>query len=248
MMRNALKIATLFFVIIASTLSTSAKSTKVLVFAKTEKYHHSSIGVGLIALMKLGQENNFAVDTTTDASKFTAKNLKKYAAVIFLSTTGDVLNDTQQAVFEKYIQAGHGFVGIHAATDTEYEWPWYGKLVGAWFINHPAQQEATLNIVNQNTIATEHLPAVWKRKDEWYSFKEIAPDLKVLITIDEKSYEGGKNGDNHPMAWYHDFDGGRSFYTELGHVEASYDDPLFLNHILGGIQYAIGSKKMELSK
>jgi type 1 glutamine amidotransferase len=238
---------TLFILCLVHTYA-SAKKQSVLVFAKTSGFHHESIAVGLPALIKLGAENNFSVDTTTDATKFTAENLKKYDAVIFLSTTGDVLNDEQQTVFQKYIEAGHGFVGIHAATDTEYDWPWYGKLVGAWFINHPAQQVATLNIVNPNTIATRHLPAVWKRKDEWYSFKNIAPDLNVLITIDEKSYEGGKNGDNHPMAWYHDYDGGRSFYTELGHVDESYTDPLFLKHILGGIQYAIGTKKMILRK
>ena len=190
-------------------------------------------------------ENKFGVDTTVDAGKFTSKNLKQYAAIVFLNTTGDVLNAGQQATFEQYIKSGGGYVGIHAATDTEYEWPWYGKLAGAYFINHPKIQMATLNVVNRNTIATKHLPSVWKRKDEWYNFKDISKDIKVLITIDETSYEGGKNAPNHPMAWYHDFDGGRSFYTELGHVDESYSDPLYLQHLLGGIQYAIGIKKMQ---
>ena len=221
-----------------------AKRKRVLVFAKTAGYHHNSIAAGLPALIKLGQENNFGVDTTTDANKFTPQNLKKYAAVIFLSTTGDVLNDEQQKAFEKYIQAGNGYVGIHAATDTEYGWPWYGKLVGAYFLSHPAQQDAVLHVVNSNTIATKHLPLQWKRKDEWYNFKDIATDLKVLITIDEHTYTGGKNGNNHPMAWYHDYDGGRAFYTELGHVDESYTDPLFLKHILGGIYYALGRHQM----
>lgn len=221
-----------------------AKKKKVLVFAKTAGYHHSSIATGLLALIKLGRENRFHVDTTTDANKFTPQNLKNYAAVIFLNTTGDVLNDEQQNAFEKYIQAENGYVGIHAATDTEYGWPWYGKLAGAYFLSHPAQQEAVLNVVNSNTIATKHLPLQWKRKDEWYNFKDIATDLKVLITIDESTYTGGKNGNNHPMAWYHDYDGGRAFYTELGHVDDSYTDPLFLKHILGGIYYAIGRQQM----
>jgi len=222
-----------------------AKKKKILVFAKTAGYHHESIATGLPALIKLGKENHFEVDTTTDASKFTSDNLKKYAAVVFLSTTGDVLNDEQQKAFEKYIQAGNGFVGIHAATDTEYGWAWYGKLAGAYFLSHPAQQEAVLNVVNSKTIATKHLPLQWKRKDEWYSFKDIQPDLKVLITIDENTYTGGKNGANHPMAWYHDYDGGRAFYTELGHVKESYTDPLFLKHVLGGINYAMGRHSME---
>lgn len=225
--------------------SVSAKKKRILVFSKTAGFYHSSITVGIAAVQKLGLENKLDVDTTKDAGKFTTENLKQYAAVVFLNTTGDVLNEAQQSAFEQYIKKGGGFVGVHAATDTEYEWPWYGKLVGAYFISHPEQQMATLNVVNQNTIATKHLPKVWNRKDEWYNFKNINPDLKLLITIDEKTYNGGKNGEPHPMAWYHDFDGGRSFYTELGHVEESYEDPLYLKHLLGGIKYAIGDSKME---
>jgi len=223
----------------------TAKKKRILVFSKTAGFHHSSIKVGIAAIQKLGLENKFEVDTTVDAGKFSSKNLKQYAAIVFLNTTGDVLNPGQQAAFEQYIKSGGGYVGIHAATDTEYEWPWYGKLVGAYFINHPKIQMATLNVVNRNTVATKHLPEVWKRKDEWYNFKDISKDIKVLITIDETSYEGGKNAPNHPMAWYHDYDGGRSFYTELGHVDESYSDPLYLQHLLGGIQYAMGIKKME---
>jgi cytochrome c len=215
---------------------------KVLVFSKTAGFHHNSIAVAVPAIIKLGQENNFDVDTTTDAAKFTKANLKQYAAVIFLSTTGDVLNDTEQGAFEQYIKAGGGFVGVHAATDTEYDWAWYGKLVGAYFKSHPAQQEAVLNVVDKDFIATKHLPTDWKRFDEWYNYKWIADDLHVLIKIDEKSYKGGENGDNHPMSWYHDFDGGRAFYTELGHTDESYADPLYLKHLLGGIRYAMGKK------
>lgn len=223
----------------------AAKKKRILVFSKTAGFHHSSIKVGVAAIQKLGLANKFEVDTTIDARKFTPKNLKQYAAVVFLNTTGDVLNNDQQTAFEQYIKAGGGYVGVHAATDTEYEWPWYGKLAGAYFINHPHQQLATLNVVNRTSIATKHLPEIWKRKDEWYNFKEISKDIKVLITIDETSYEGGKNAPVHPMAWYHNFDGGRSFYTELGHVEESYTDPLYLQHLLGGIQYAMGVKKIE---
>jgi len=222
-----------------------AKTYKILVFAKTAGFHHESISAGLPALQKLGAENNFAVDTTTNSALFTTANLKQYAAIVFLNTTGDVLNDAQQAAFEQYIKGGGGFVGVHAATDTEYGWPWYGQLVGAYFANHPAQQEATLDITDRKSIATKHLPENWTRKDEWYNFKNIQPDLHVLIKLDEKTYKGGNNGDSHPMAWYHNFDGGRSFYTGLGHVEASYTDSLFLKHLLGGIQYAMGQKRMN---
>jgi len=223
-------------------LSVAARQ-KVLVFSKTAGYHHKSIAAGEAAIIKLGTENNFDVDTTTNAEKFTYQNLKQYATVIFLSTTGNVLNDAQQGEFEKYIRAGGGFVGVHAATDTEYDWPWYGNLVGAYFKSHPAQQNATFNVVDHDFIATKKLPPVWKRFDELYNFKWMAPDLHVLITIDEKSYTGGSMGDNHPMSWYHDYDGGRAFYTELGHTDESYSDPLYLGHLLGGIKYAMGKKK-----
>lgn len=230
-------------VLIAFASSAFARQ-KVLIFSKTAGFHHASIAVGIPAIIKLGQENNFDVDTTTDATKFTYDNLKQYAAVIFLSTTGDVLNDAQQAEFEKYIRAGGGFVGVHSATDTEYNWPWYGNLVGAYFRNHPDhQQEAVLHIVDPNFPATKGLPAEWKRLDEWYNFKWIAPNLHILITIDEKTYTGGNNGDNHPMSWYHAYDGGRAFYTALGHTDASYSDPLYLGHLLGGIEYAMGRAK-----
>lgn len=218
---------------------------KILVFAKTAGFHHHSIAVGLVAIQKLGAENDFGVDTTTDAEKFTIKNLKKYKAVVFLSTTGNVLNDTQQEAFKKYIEAGGGFMGIHAAADCEYDWPWYGNLVGAYFKAHPAQQIATLNIVDPNNISTKHLPNPWIRKDEWYTFKWVAKGLHELITIDESSYNLGKIEPmgHHPMAWYHEYDGGRAFYTELGHTDESYADPLYLKHILGGIEYAMGKTK-----
>ncbi|TDQ07521.1 ThuA domain-containing protein [Pedobacter metabolipauper] len=223
----------------------SAKNKRILVFSKTAGFHHSSINIGITAIQKLGLENDIDVDTTKDASKFTVVNLKKYSAVVFLNTTGNVLDEDQQKAFESYIRSGGGFVGIHSATDTEYEWPWYGKLVGAYFVSHPAQQVANLNVVNRKSNATKHLPEVWKRKDEWYNFKDIGKDLNVLIALDETSYTGGINGANHPMAWYHNFEGGRSFYTGLGHVEESYSDPLFLKHLLAGINYSTGKKPIE---
>jgi len=218
---------------------------KVLVFSKTAGYRHGSIAAGKTALIKLGQENGFDVDTTEDAGYFTEASLKQYSAVIFLNTTGNVLDHYQEAAFERYIQAGGGFVGVHSATDTEYDWGWYGRLVGGYFLSHPAQQEATLVVTDSTHGSTKHLPNPWIRKDEWYNFKKLNPDVHTLLTIDEKSYEGGKNGDHHPMAWYHEYDGGRAFYTALGHTDESYEEENFLKHLLGGIQYAIG-KNLEL--
>lgn len=215
------------------------KQPAVLIFSKTNGYRHQSIPFGIEAIKKLGSENKFSVDATEDSLAFTDANLAKYKAVIFLSPTGDVLGEEQQKAMERFIQKGGGFVGVHAASDCEYEWPWYVKMVGASFLSHPEQQMARLVVVDKKNIATKHLPDSWERKDEWYNFKNLNPDVHTLLKIDETSYKGGKNGDNHPMAWYHDYDGGRAFYTELGHTNESFSEPAFLQHLLGGIRYAI---------
>lgn len=223
----------------------AANPKKVLVFSKTEQFRHSSaISAGKEVIQQLGKENNFEVQTTEDASAFNTKSLKQFDAVIFLCTTGDVLNDEQQEAFEKFIQAGKGFVGIHSASDTEYDWPWYGQLVGAYFKNHPhGQQDVTLNIVEPKHISTSHLPMEWSKTDEIYNFKWIGQGLSILIKVDENSYEGGENGDFHPISWFQSHDGGRAFYTALGHDEKSIRDPLLIKHILGGIHYALGQTR-----
>ncbi|SDL53062.1 cytochrome c [Catalinimonas alkaloidigena] len=221
----------------------SPAGARVLVFSKTRGWHHSSIPNGIAAVQQLGREGGFAVDTTTNAAYFTEDSLWHYRAVIFLNTTSNVLNPEQQAAFERYIQAGGGFVGVHSAADTEYEWPWYDKLVGAHFANHPGDpnvRKATVDVVDPNHPATAGLPAHWERSDEWYSYRSFYPGIRVLMYLDENTYEGGTNGANHPIAWYHDFDGGRAFYTGLGHTEESYTEPQFLQHLMGGIQYAMG--------
>lgn len=232
----------------ATTVATPAKP-RVLVFTKTKGFFHESIPTGAAAIMQLGKENNFLADTTSDAGYFVEDSLKHYSAVIFLSTTGNVLNADQQVAFERYIQAGGGFVGVHAAADTEYDWPWYNKLVGAYFAGHPKQQKATINILDKNNPASAILPNKWERFDEWYNYRNVQPDIKVLANLDETSYEGGTMGDMHPFIWYHDFDGGRAFYTGAGHTKESYNDSLFLHHLAGGIKYSLGTNQaLDYSK
>ncbi len=228
-----------------------SQESSVLVFSRTAGFRHSSIGVGLAAVRKLGQENGFSVDASEDPGAFTSKNLARYRAVVFLNTTGDVLDDPQQDDFERYIQAGGGYVGIHSAADTEYDWPWYGRLAGAWFNGHPDNpnvRKGTFRVLDKSHASTEGLPDRWEREDEFYNFKSIDPGIHVLVDIDEKSYDGGTNGDNHPMSWYHDFDGGRAFYTNMGHTEATFSEPLFLRHLLGGLRYAMGTGTIDFSR
>jgi type 1 glutamine amidotransferase len=225
-------------ILVAHPAPGSGASQKILVFVRTQGFYHASIRIGMTTIMNLCRENNIGVDTSRDASVFTKANLKQYNVVVFLNTTGDILNEEQQSAFEAYIRAGGGFVGVHAATDTEYKWPWYNKLVGAYFLSHPEQQQAVIRIVNKNNPATEFLPAEWKRTDEWYNFKDIQPDIQVLAYLDESTYKGGANGEKHPFVWCHEFDGGRAFYTGVGHRDDNYDEPLVQKHLLGAIKWA----------
>lgn len=220
-----------------------AAADRILVFHKTAGFYHNSIPGAVEAIKKLGQANDIAVDASEDATLFDTENLRKYKAIVFLSTTGDILNDSQQDAFQQYIRGGGGFAGIHAAADTEYDWPWYNQLVGAYFKSHPKPQTATVAVVDKRHPSTHHLPDKWTRADEWYNYKNIVPGLKVLCKLDETTYEGGENGEEHPIAWYRDFDGGRSFYTGGGHTDEAFSEPEFLQHLLGGIQYAMGTAK-----
>lgn len=218
------------------------KPFRVLVFSKTAGFRHDSIPAGVEAVKKLANPNGFEVDATEDSTEFTPENLKKYKVVVFLNTTGDILNDAQQKAFEEYIRAGNGFVGVHAATDTEYDWPWYGKLVGAYFKSHPAPAEAVIVVEDRKDISTKHLPKRWTHKDEWYEFRENPRGkVHVLASLDETTYEGGTMGD-HPFVWRQEFDGGRSWYTGCGHFPENFKEPLLLQHLLGGIKWASEAK------
>ncbi|MDP5169015.1 MAG: ThuA domain-containing protein, partial [Bacteroidia bacterium] len=205
---------------------------RLLVFSKTAGYRHQSIGAGQQAIFKMAEEQGWKIDTTEEATAFTEENLQKYSTVVFLNTTGDILNVAQQRDFERYIQSGGGFVGIHAASDTEYDWPWYGRLVGAYFNGHPNNpnvREADMKIVKKDHPSTAHFGGdVWHRSDEFYNFKKIydnpADGIVPLVEIDETTYEGGTNGDFHPMSWYHDFDGGRAWYSNFGHTDETFSE------------------------
>jgi cytochrome c len=227
------------------------KGKRVLVFSKTTGFRHASIPSGKNALQELGKQNDFQVDTTENAAVFTEDNLKKYQQVIFLSTTGNVLNNTQQIAFERFIQAGGSYVGIHAASDTEYDWAWYGKLVGGYFKSHPGKpnvQEGKMIVVDKTHPATSFMEESFIRKDEFYDFKNFDSSVKVLVVVDEKSYKDGKMGDYHPMAWCKEYDGGRSFYTNWGHTNETFSEPLVLKHLLGGMFWAASGAPIDYSK
>ncbi|HEY7092301.1 MAG TPA: ThuA domain-containing protein [Ktedonobacterales bacterium] len=222
--------------------ATSSCPPAILVFSKTAEFRHDSIPAAQVALRQLAAEHGWRADFTEDATLLTYERLTRYDAVIFLLTTGDVLDTAQEAALERYIRAGGGFVGVHSASDTEYGWAWYGGLVGA----HNNQQNkhsgvvsATIHVVDHAHPSTAGLPDRWTRTDEWYNFTtNPRPQVHVLMTVDESTYAGGAMGADHPIAWCHEYDGGRAWYTALGHTAESYREPLFLAHLWGGVEYA----------
>jgi len=215
---------------------------RVLVFTKTAGFRHTSIPNGITMVQQLGAANCFGVEQTEDATQFNATNLARFKAVIFLCTTGDILDAEQQTAFEGYIQNGGGYVGVHSASDTEYSWPFYGELLGGgYFLGHPNPQTATIRIEDADHPSTEPLPSEWVRFDEWYNFQNNPrPLVRVLATLDESTYSGGSMGADHPIIWCREYAGGRSWYTAGGHTEASYEEPLFRAHVLGGIFWSAG--------
>lgn len=241
--RSRRGVACVLLVLVASVniLLAGIDDYKVLVFSKTTGFRHDSIPNGIAMIRELGGRNHFSIDATEDATVFNDENLVQYQAVVFLNTTGTVLDDDQKAAFERYIESGGGYVGIHSASDTEYDWTWYGGLVGAYFASHPAIQPATLKVADRVHPSSARLPLRWGRRDEWYNFR-LNPRgrVHVLATLDESTYEGGAMGFDHPIAWCQRYDGGRAWYTAGGHTRESYAEPLFQAHVLGGIEFAAG--------
>lgn len=233
-----------FFFFSTEVIAQNSPQFRALVFSKTKGFRHQSIPDGVVALKKLARDNIFDIYTTEDEDYITDQNLSRFDVVILLSTTGTIFNENQKKSIQNFVRSGKGVVGIHSATDTEYDWPWYTELIGAQFLNHPHQQTLRLNVIDQNHPATYHLPEKWVWSDEIYAFKNFNPQVRVLITAEESSYNPGKGmGEFHPIAWTNEFDGGRMFYTALGHTDWSFLNPDFMKHLLGGIWWAAKGKK-----
>lgn len=234
----------------------TAQQFNALLFTKTAAYHHTSIPAGVEGIRALSELHYFTFEWHEESSAvFNDEKLAAYDVVIFLNTSKDILNEEEQAAFERFIQAGKGFVGIHCASSTEYDWAWYNQLIGRMFTIHPKVQTGKLNVIDSQFPGMERMPASWYWTEEWYEFgEEKVEGLNYLLAVDEKTYapkvkwsekSGEGMGDFHPIAWYHEFDGGRSFYTGLGHLAASYKDPIFLAHLYGGIWWAATGRGVE---
>jgi cytochrome c len=216
---------------------------RVLAFSRTMVFRHESIGAGHAALTTIAAERGFELESSEDVASISDAVLSEKDVLVFLSTSGDVLDAAAEGALMRFIQAGGGFVGVHAASDTEYDFAFYGGLVGAYFNAHPDIQPATIVVEDATHPATAHLAATWARTDEWYGFRENPrANVRVLLRLDETSYDPGLGamGDDHPIAWAHEYEGGRAFYTALGHTAESYDEPEFREHLAGAIAWAGG--------
>jgi type 1 glutamine amidotransferase len=225
---------------------------RALVFSKTTGFRHDSIPDGIAAIKKLGAEHRFSVFATEDSNYFIPENLARYGVVVFLNTSGDILNGEQKSAFENYIRGGGGLAGVHAAIPgdvaTEGKWTWYTEIFCARFTNHSEIVRATIDIEDAAHPSTRNLPKRWSRTDEWYNFMENPRGkVRVLATLDESTYKGGTMGEDHPISWTKAAEKGRVWYTALGHTKESYSEPHFLQHLLGGIQAAAGVKPSEFT-
>jgi type 1 glutamine amidotransferase len=225
---------------------------KILVYTKNGKgYIHDNIAKSVEAIQALGKQYGFTVDASDDPSKFTDENLKQYDALVFSNTNNDVFDtDAQRVALMRYIQSGGNFVGLHSACGTERSWTWFKNLLGGTFFWHEPGQSFTVNILDAKNPALSHLPQKWNReKDEFYFLKEMSVNLNVLAVNDHTTIQkpAGKAldtfGDVFPSVWWHEYDGGRAFYTSIGHEKDDYLKDDLRKHILGGIEWAIGSQK-----
>jgi hypothetical protein len=248
-------LGTILFSVCVMSMAAQAKQFKALLVTTTRGWHHESLHAGVLAIQQLGVKNYFDVVLFENPEGFTDKYVEQFKVIIFLNTTGDIFDTAQQKVMERFIQSGKGFVGIHSASDTEYDWEWYTKLVGRMFQIHPVIQTAKINIVDSLFPGVEGFTGNRLWTDEWYEFgPETTSGIKNILTIDESTYnpkvewahrnkKGVGMGKLHPVAWYHNYDGGRSFYTALGHLPVVYSDPVFLHHLYAGIYWAATGKK-----
>lgn len=237
-------------------LSAYALPVNILVFSRTTGFRHDSIPAGIACLRTMAEKNGWGVACTEDPAAFSDAALAGVDVMVWLMTTGDVLDAAQQEAFARFIRSGKGFVGVHSATITETDWPWFVDLAGAKFIGHPPSQKGRLIVEDRdNPAVPAAMPNPWEREDEWYSFdRDPRGKVRVLASIDESSYNVDDNqwfpgikqrmGD-HPMIWCHEYDGGRAFQTALGHTVESYADPIFIAHLEGAIRWAGGTDEQE---
>lgn len=229
---------------------------KVLVVAIPNKYHHDYVVVAKPQFERLSQVHAFDLTWSWNTTPFDG-DLSQYATIVLLNTPGDELVGEQRDRLEAYVRGGGGVVAVHRALifNPPGEWPWFERLVGRKFRIHPIVQTATVRVEDASFPATFGLPARWVWTDEWYEFEApLVPGMQTVLSVDESTYDPTRiwpgqvargMGAEHPVAWYHHYDGGRVFVTALGHTPALYDDRLYLDHVYGGIWWAATGKGID---
>jgi uncharacterized protein len=244
---RSLTFIVLIFVMAVATVCNGCRKSKVdtmvekpksiLVFTKTAGFRHGSIPAGVAMMEQITEKLNWSMTHSEDAALFNPDTLKNYGIIVFLCTSGTILNEEEKLSLETFVESGGSFLGIHSASDTEYDWPWYGKMLGAWFSDHPHIQEARLYTSTTPHPSIMGLPSEWFHTDEYYNFRSFEPDIQRVLFVDGTTFTGGKHSDNHPMSWYKTIGKGKSFYCALGHTNESYEDSVFQLHIENALNW-----------
>ena len=234
--------------------SHSLRGKKVLLFYKNGKgYIHDNIAASRKAFLKLGDKQGFKVDTSGSSTVFSDAFLRQFCAIVFANTNNDVFDtEDQKVAFMRYIQAGGGFVGIHIACGTERNWTWYKQMLGGTFDFHPPFQEFTVKVIDKAHPSTQGIPELWPVMDELYFLKEMNPAIRVLMVSDFSGIKYAKPmpatfGKVFPSVWCNTFDGGRQWFTALGHDKSDFEKPLYMQHILGGLRW-VATGKLDYKK
>ncbi len=243
----------LLLVLCYSIFTVTAKDTKqkseqplhILLFSKTNGYRHSSISSGIKMLYDQSKKQHWIITATEDSTLIGDNFLSQFDVAVFINPTGNAIGEEEQTAFEKFMKSGKGFVGIHAAADCEYDWPFYGKLIGGYFLTHPPAQKATIVFENTDHPAMKPFKGMktYTTVDEWYSYKENPrPNVHVLAHLDENTIKKSKNDEwkmgDHPIIWWNDDNGMRSFYTVFGHTHEAFQDEKVIEHITNAINWA----------
>ena len=253
MLRKALLSASAVLIALPPATALAAQTPRVLVYTRNHTpdgkgYVHANIADSVAAIQRMGKEKNFAVDTSDDPAVFTDSNLARYTALVFSNSNNEAFaTEEQRAAFQHYIHAGHGFVGLHSASGTERDWPYFQQVLGGHFAFHPPQQSFTVTVADSKFPATKGLPASFDWNDECYFLDRLNPDIHVVLTTDRTRLQQlGKNTDLAnafpnplPLAWYHTFDNSREFYLALGHNSEYYANPILYGTIERGLLWAM---------
>ena len=245
-----------FFMLLNIALLSQVSAQNILIYTHNgegngDPYIHKNIPHAVKALVKMANEQGWQYQESDDPGFFTTENVRDLDCVIFANTNNEAFDtEEQKEVFANYIRNGGGFVGIHSASGSEREWPWYWAMLGGKFLRHPPLQEFKIKVIDPDHPATDFLGGTWDWEDEPYYLNNLNHDIHILLALDYTQLKdkddaqgpGLQFGSYTPLSWCHTFDGGRQFYTALGHKKEYYKDEKFLKHILGGIQWVLNKE------